>query len=63
MKTVFTTKGYLPYDELDIRDVVAEDDNSRAIATEWYYKGELVRRDAAVSILRPAVMGAEQGDI
>lgn len=52
MNKVYTIKGLLPRDELEARDIITETDNSRCIATEWYYQGEMVRRDAWANLLR-----------
>ena len=51
---VFTTEGLIDRHRLEVRDVVHDDRGSRAIATEWYLEGRLVRRDVAVSILNPS---------
>lgn len=50
---VFTTEGMIDRDRLEVRDVVNDTYGARAIATEWYLEGRLVRRDVAVSILNP----------
>lgn len=50
-------------DRLDVKDVVGEDSNARAIATEWFLDGKLVRRDCHVMLLRGTVMGGEQAAI
>jgi hypothetical protein len=52
MASVQTIKGFIERDLLTVRDIISEDDNSRAVATEWFLDGEMVRRDVAVSILR-----------
>lgn len=62
-RLVHTIKGDLPYDELEQREVRAEGDNDLSIAREWYYRGELVRRDGWVTLLRGAEMGMAQGGI
>jgi hypothetical protein len=50
---VHTAKGLIDRDLLMVEEIVTEDDNSRAVATEWRtLDGELVRRDAHVMILR-----------
>jgi len=57
---VHTIKGLIERDQLSVKDIVTEDVNSRAIATEWYLGDELVRRDVAVSLLRGIGLGAQQ---
>jgi hypoxanthine-guanine phosphoribosyltransferase len=52
LNQVHTTKGLIDRDLLTVEDIVDEGDNYRSVATEWRLDGELVRRDAAVSILR-----------
>jgi hypothetical protein len=63
MKQVQTIKGLIDRDRLEVRDVVAEDDNARAVATEWFLDGELVRRDVAVSILSGIALAGEQAEV
>jgi hypothetical protein len=63
MTQVHTIKGLIDRDRLTVKDVVAEDDNSRAIATEWFLDGEMVRRDVAVSILRGQALTGEQAEM
>lgn len=63
MITVQTTKGLLERDLLTVKDVVSEDDNSRAIATEWYLDEELVRRDVTISVLRGQALFGDQAEI
>jgi hypothetical protein len=63
MKQVQTIKGLIARDLLEVRDVVAEDDNARAVATEWFLDGELVRRDVAVSILSGIALAGEQAEV
>lgn len=60
---VHTTKGLVERDRLKVKDIVKEDDNSRAIATEWYLDGEMVRRDVTVSILRGLSLTGEQAEL
>lgn len=61
---VYTTKGLIERELLEVKDIITETDNSRDIATEWYLEGELVRRDVAVSVLRPqSVLGIEQNNL
>lgn len=63
MTQVHTTKGLIDRDRLEVRDTVEEGDNYRSIATEWFLDGELVRRDAAVSILRGHALAGEQAEM
>lgn len=63
MSLVYTTKGLIERDRLTVTDVVSEEDNSRAIATEYHLDGELVRRDVAVSILRGQSLQGEQAEL
>lgn len=60
---VFTTKGLLDFESLRIQDVVEVGDNHRKVATEFYLGDELVRRDVAVSMLRPVECDATHGVI
>lgn len=57
---VFTIKGLIPRDLLEVKDVITETENSRSVATEWYYMGELVRRSCATEILAPPDIAGEQ---
>ena len=52
MTQVHTTEGLVDRALLSVKDITTEDDNSRAIATEWYLGDKMVRRDVAVSMLR-----------
>lgn len=60
---VMTTKGLLDHDQLRVQDVVEWGDNHRKVASEFYFGDELVRRDVAVSALRPIESEAIQGAI
>jgi len=60
---VHTTKGLIDRSRLTVKDITHEDDNSRAIATEWYLDGEMVRRDVAVSILCGQAIAGEAAEI
>jgi hypothetical protein len=62
-RKVHTIRGLIDRDRLTVRDIVSEDDNSRAIATEWFLDGELVRRDVAVSILQGQALTGEQAEM
>lgn len=63
MGMVQTGAGLLPRAELEVKDIVEEGPNHRSIATEWYYKGELVRRDAHVMVLQGQSLGGQQTTI
>lgn len=63
MNQVHTIKGLIDRDRLTVEDIVNEDGNSRAIATEWRLDGELVRRDVHVMILRGHEVGAAQAEM
>lgn len=58
---VFTTKGLVDRDLLEVKDHITEEDNARVLATEWYLDGELVRRDVVVNVLRPPAVDATNG--
>jgi hypothetical protein len=49
---VYTIKGMIEIEDLDIRDLVETFENCRKITTEYRHKGELVRQDVAASMLR-----------
>jgi hypothetical protein len=57
---VETIKGLLPMEDLEVKDIVTVTDNSRCIATEYYYNGELVKRSAWADVLRTAAVIGEQ---
>lgn len=61
MIQVWTTKGPLNREDLEVIDLLKETETTREKITEWYYKGELVRRDGWVSLLMPADIQATQG--
>ena len=63
MVQVHTIHGLVDRDRLQVTDVVTEDDNSRAIATEWHLDGELVRRDVHVIILRGQTLAGAQAEM
>jgi hypothetical protein len=63
MAKVHTIKGLIDRDQLTVKDIVSEDENSRAVATEWFLDGELVRRDVAVSILCGQALAGEQAEM
>lgn len=64
MNQVHTIKGLIDRDKLTVEEIVTEDDNSRAVATEWRtLDGELVRRDAHVMILSGQALAGAQAEI
>ena len=62
MNQVHTIKGLIDRDKLEVKDIITEGPNDRSIATEWRLieTGELVRRDAAVSMLCGLPLAGEQ---
>ena len=50
---IYTTKGILDTDQLDVIDIVSLETQARVTATEWRLKGsdEIVRRDVNANIL------------
>lgn len=60
MTQVLTKNGLIQRDELEVKDTVVENENARVFATEWYHKGELVRRDVNVNILSGVALEGEQ---
>lgn len=62
---IYTTKGILDTDQLDVIDTVELNENARVTATEWRLKGtdEVVRRDVNANILVGHLIGGEQGAI
>lgn len=58
---VFTTKGLVDRELLQVQDIVTEEPNARVTATEWRMGDELVRRDVHVNILAGQAVTAEQG--
>lgn len=60
---IFTTKGLLPLEELEIHDIIELHENARVIATEWRKDGEVVRRDVNVNILRGLDLNGSQATI
>lgn len=49
---VYTTKGMVDIDELEIEDHVEVGDNYRKVATEYKLNGEIVKRTVSVDGLR-----------
>lgn len=62
---IFTTKGVIDTDELNVSDEITLNETSRVIATEWRLKttGELVRRDVNVNVLVGHLVGATQSNL
>lgn len=60
---VMTIKGLIDFEQLRIQDVVEVGDNHRKVASEFYLGEELVRRDVAISALRPIEAEAQPGVI
>lgn len=60
---VYTTKGILESENLEIKDEVSMKDNARVFTTEWYFKGELVRRDVNVNLLVGLSVSGESNTI
>ena len=62
---IFTTKGIIDTDQLDVTDQITLAGNSREIVTEWRLKttGEVVRRDGWVNMLVGQTISAAQAQI
>lgn len=60
---VYTTKGLVHFDRLEIKEIRDTGSNHIGVAREWYLDGELVRRDAWVTILRGNALESEQGKV
>lgn len=63
MNLVHTTKGLIDIADLVILDEIENGDNVRKIVTKFLHNGEVVRQDAAVSILRGVSAEATHGDL
>ena len=63
MNLVDTTKGPLPREELEVKEIVTEDEQSRNVNVEWYHNGEMVRRDCLVCIKTGLNLGLTQQGI
>lgn len=59
---VATTEGELDHTLLEVRDIAQWGENCRAMATEWYHQGKLVRRDVWVNPLKPVTVGVAHGE-
>lgn len=57
---VYTIKGIVDRDLLEVKDIVFEEENARVTATEWYLDNELVRRDVHVNMLVGVSLTGEQ---
>lgn len=55
---VYTTQGHLPIGDLARTLNMQDTPNEIAVAVEWRYNGELVRRDAHVVLKEPSVVAA-----
>lgn len=60
---VQTKDGLIPKSELDLKVETFDELNCLIVATEWYYKGELVRRDVWVNGLQAPPIGATQAEL
>jgi hypothetical protein len=58
---VQTSLGLVDRACLTVKDVIEESDMARVVASEWYFGGELVRRDVWVNGLRPLEIGVKEG--
>lgn len=63
MAQLDTAKGLIDRSLLSTKDIVTEDENSRAIATEWYLGDELVKREVWVSMFRGVAVFGDQAAI
>ena len=63
MALVQTTAGLLDSSILQVKDVIEMNDMVRTTATEWYFDGDLVRRDLNVNILCGQSLTGEQEGI
>lgn len=62
-RLIQTTRGLLPESSLTTREVRSDGDNDIGVAREWYLGGEMVRRDAWVTLLRGLEIDAQEGNI
>ncbi len=62
MRMIDTTKGPIPEDQLEVKEIRTSGENDESIAREWYLAGELVRRDAWVTLLHGQSVTGEQGN-
>jgi hypothetical protein len=61
MALVQTEVGLVERSRLRVVDIVSEDENSRAVATEYYLGEKLVRRSAWVDLYRGLAAEMAQG--
>ena len=52
-----TTKGDIDLSELEVKDSWVFENDKRVMATEYWFKGEMVRRDVWVNVFRGESMG------
>lgn len=60
---IHTTKGLVPFEKLEVHDIVTLEENARVMATEWRLNGEIVRRDVNVNMLRGLEIGLAQESV
>ena len=58
-----TKIGFIERSELSVTDEIQENDNDRATITTWVYKGDIVRQDVNINILRSLSISGEQAVI
>ena len=62
IEQVYTVKGLLPRNVLEVVDYITEDEKARYVQTKWFHQGELVRQDAWVN-LKTGVASELTGDL
>lgn len=62
---IFTTRGYLPESQVELRETVTEDDDKRVVRTDKYARcdGAWVGNDVHVDLKRGLIMDAESGQL
>jgi hypothetical protein len=60
---IYTTKGLVEIEQLEVTDIITLEDSARVTATEWRLNGELVRRDVNVNILRGLELSGSQAQL
>ena len=63
MSQVLTEVGLIDRDQLRVVDVVTEENNSRAVVSQWFLGDKLVRQDTAVSIFQGQALFGDQAEI
>lgn len=63
MAVVWTTQGDIDESLLEVRMVERDEGNVIALAREWYKDGEMVRRDAWVTLKSGLELGAKAKEI